>query len=133
MARATGRALVIQRVINSVPTTIAAIQSKNPTFAREAIDVTTDDDNGWRTLLAEPGNQQVDLSFQGVSEDDDLLDAIFAGSAAFEDIIIVFPSGATVRGNFFLNNLSFTGETKDKVTFEGELQSSGEPVRTPAP
>ena len=135
MARASGRQLLVQRNIGSppTPTTIAAIRTKNPTIAREPVDVTADDDNGWRVLLDVPGQQQIDLSFSGITENDELIAAIFAGSASFEDIIIVLPSGATVQGNFFFNNLSLTGEYNNAVTFEGEMQSSGEPTFTPAP
>lgn len=133
MPRAVGRQLVVRRVVGGTPITIAAIQTKNPTIAREPIDVTTDDDDGFRTLLATPGKKQIDLSFSGVTEDDVLLEAAAAGANVFERINLLYPSGATIEGDFFFNNLSITGETEGSTTFEGEMQSSGAWTYTPAP
>ena len=50
MARESGRGLVLERASGSpaVFATIKALRTKNPTISREPIDVTTDDDGGWR-------------------------------------------------------------------------------------
>lgn len=133
MPRASGRKLVVRRVVGGALVRIAAIRTKNPTIAREPIDVTSDDDDGFRTLLAEPGQRQIDLSFSGVTEDDVLLEAAAAGTPAFERLNLLFPSGATIEGDFFFNNLSVTGEYNQSVTFEGEMQSSGAWTYAPAP
>ena len=133
MPRASGRKLVVRRVVGGALVKIAAIRTKNPTIAREPIDVTSDDDDGFRTLLAEPGQKQIDLSFSGVTEDDVLLEAAAAGTPAFERLNLRFPSGATIEGDFFFNNLSITGEYNQSVTFEGEMQSSGAWTYAPAP
>ena len=133
MARDIGRGLVLERASGSPPVfaTIKALRSKNPTISREPVDVTTDDDDGWRVLLPVPGQRQVDLSFAGVTEDETLLAAILSSTPAFESIRIVLPTGGVLAGDFFFNNLSQTGEYNAAVTFEGEMQSSGEVTYTP--
>lgn len=117
-----GRDLLIQ--IDGV--TIAAVSSKTITRAREPVDVTTDDSNGNRTLLPEPGGRSIDISIEGV--------ATAANYSAFlekwednvfEDVSIVSPDGAVERGDFFLSNLTNGGEQADKVTFSATLMSSG--------
>ncbi len=133
MARSSGRGLVVERASGSPATfaVIKGVRTKNPTVTREPIDVTTDDDAGWRTLLAEPGQRQIDLSFSGITEDETLIAAIMSGASVFETIRIIFPTGGRFEGDFFFNNLSLTGEYNNAVTFEGEMQSSGEITYTP--
>lgn len=134
MARSIGRGLVLERA-SGTPSTFAVVKgvrTKNPTITREPVDVTTDDDNGWRTLLAVPGQRQIDLSVSGLTEDDALIASIMSGASVFEEIRITLPSGAVMQGNFFFNDLSLTGEYNNAVTFEGEMQSSGEVTYTPA-
>lgn len=133
MARNSGRGLVLERASGSPPVfaTIKDLRSKNPTISREPVDVTTDDDDGWRVLLPVAGQRQVDLSFAGVTSDETLLAAILSGTPVLESIRIVFPTGGVLAGDFFFNNLSLTGEYKEAVTFEGEMQSSGEVTYTP--
>lgn len=115
-------------------TTLAGVISKSVAINQEPVDVTTDDADGWRTLLAEPGTRSVDLSVSGVTESDYLREQITVGtsSVAFEDIRITYPNGDTITGSFFLNSLTETGETTAGVTFEGSLQSSGEITYTAA-
>lgn len=129
MARASGRDLIVKKD----DTTIAAIREKTVAIGAEPVDITTDDDAGWRTLLAEPGQRQIDISFSGVTTDDLLLAAIMAGTPfALEDIEVEFPSGATLAGDFFMTSLSQTGTYNEATTFEGELQSSGAVTYTAA-
>lgn len=133
MARSSGRNLVLERASGSPATfaTIKVLRTKNPTISREPIDVTGDDDLGWRTLLGEPGQKQIDLSFSGVTQDETLLAAIMSAADVFEEIRITLPTGGVLQGSFFFNNLSQTGEYNTAVTFEGEMQSSGEVTYTP--
>lgn len=49
---------------------VLGIREKGVTINGEPIDVTSDDDNGWRKLLTEAGEHSVDISISGVTKDD---------------------------------------------------------------
>lgn len=115
---------------------IAAVQSKTSTHNRGAVDVTTDDSNGWRRLLPDPGTKAIDQSVEGVVTEDNvnfLLDN-FTGSS-FLDIDLVYPNGrvATAADGFFLGNIEMSAAQDGHVAFTAQLQSSGIVSITPAP
>ena len=130
MAATSGRDLIIKKD----GTAIAAVQSKGVSINNEPVDITSDDDDAWRTVLAEPGLRSIDIDVSGVTTDDILLAAISAGtsSVALQTIVITYPSGALHSGSFSLNNLTRTGESAGAVTFSATLASSGEITYTPA-
>jgi predicted secreted protein len=130
MSAATGRALKIKR--NG--TTIAAVVSKSVSINNEPIDITSDDDLGFRTLLEESGTRSIDISCEGVYKDDSLVE-VAAGSDP--DLLTVdtieFPSGSTIAGSFRLNSVEISGEVAGRAQFSAALQSSGEWTYTAAP
>jgi len=129
MAASSGRELLIKKG-SSV---IAGVRTKTVTINGEAIDVTTDDDSGYRTLLGDPATRMIDLSVEGITKDDTLR-AIVAGggSQMLTDITIEYPDGAVIAGDFYLVSVEEAGEYQDAVTFSASLQSSGEYTYTPA-
>ena len=137
MAKASGRKLILEYTTDggTTYTKLAAVREKSVNKANEPIDVTTDDSNAHRTLLAEPANRTVDISVSGVTDDEYLITEISKGtdSIAFIDLRVTYPDGATDEGDFFLGSLSRTGSYQDAVTFDAELMSSGEITYTAAP
>lgn len=122
MARATGRELIVKRG----GTTIAAVVSKTVTINNEAIDVSTDDDGGYRVLLEASGMRSIDISVEGVREDDVLLTVAAASNPTLLTAdTIQFPTGATITGSFRFNTYEESGETTGRVNFTASLQSSG--------
>jgi predicted secreted protein len=122
MAAASGRELKILK--NNV--VIAGVRTKTVAIAGAPVDVTTDDDLGFRTMLDEAGTYTIDLSVEGVTKDQALLDIIgAAGSYMLTDITVEFPDGANISGDFFLASFEQSGEYADAVTFSASLQSSG--------
>lgn len=125
-------------LIKKGATRIAGINSKSMSIAKEAIDITTDEDNGYRTLLAEAGTKTLDISFSGVTKDLALRTLIMTEqSQLYPDITLEFPpvgsqsAGDVISGNFYFNSMSETGGSSDgAVEFDGSLQSSGEWVYT---
>lgn len=115
------------------------ISSKSITCGKEPIDNTTDEDNGYRLLLPEVGTKTLDISFSGMTKDVVLRGLILTEqSQLYTDIEIEFPpvgnqtTGDTISGNFYLNNLSESGDSPDgAISFTGSLQSSGEWTYTP--
>lgn len=130
MAAAKGRLLQILKG----GVAIAGVRTKGVAINGEPIDITSDDDGGYRTMLDDPGTMSLDLSVEGVTKDDELLQAIAAGAnLKLTDITINYPDGATMAGDFFLNSLEETGPYNEAVTFTASLQSSGVFTYTPAP
>jgi len=114
-------------------TVIAAVRNKSLSMAGEPIDITSDDDSGFRTLLAEAGQRSIDMSVEGVTKDSVLRIAMLSGSSLLlTDITVEWPNGDGLSGDFFLNSLEESGAYNDAVTFSGSLQSSGEYTFTPA-
>lgn len=115
--------------------TIAAVSSKTKTLSRSPVDVTTDDSDGWRTLLPFPGNRFVDVSVEGVATSANyqiLLDE-WAGTVN-STVVIRNANGSSMSAanGFFLGNVEFSGEQDAHVAFTAQLQSSGAVTITPA-
>lgn len=121
-------------IIKRGNTRIAGINSKSITLAKEPIDISTDENNGFRELLGEAGTKTLDISFSGVTKDNQLRALLMGPSSPLlTDITIEYPpvgsqtTGDEISGNFFLNGYSDTGGSSDGVIeFSGTLQSSGE-------
>lgn len=129
MAGGASRDLLIEK--NN--TALAGINSKSLALAKEPIDITTDEDNGYRTLLAEAGTKSLDISFSGVTKDTLLRSLIMTEqSMLLTDITIQYPpygaqaAGDTISGDFYFNGFTENGGGSDgAVEFDGTLQSSG--------
>lgn len=121
-----GRALTFEYPTGTV---IASVRTKSFTVDSSAIDVTTDDDSGIRTLLEAPGQHQIDISVEGLLANDDLLQQIVDGALFIQNLTITFPfaggTPATIVGDFRLNNFESSGEYQDAITFSATLQSTG--------
>lgn len=114
---------------------IASVRTKTATFNGEPIDATTDDDDSFRRLLADPATRSMDLSVEGLTDDASLRNIIGDPAASLEltDINLEYPDGATVTGTFFLTSVEESGQHTDAMGFSASLQSSGQWVYTPAP
>lgn len=128
MAASSGRELLIKKGV----TVLAGVRTKTVTINGEPIDVTTDDDSGFRTLLADPATRSIDLSVEGITKDATLR-AIVAGggSQMLSDITVEYPDGSVIAGDFYLVSVEESGEYQDAVTFTASLQSSGAFTYTP--
>lgn len=120
-------------VISKDATAIAGVRTKTMSFNGEPIDVTTDDDSGFRTLLATAGQKSIDMSVEGLTKDATFRAAALSGtSLMLTDITIDYPNGDSLSGDFFLNSVEESGTYNDAMTFTASLQSSGEFTYTPA-
>jgi predicted secreted protein len=108
--------------------TIEGVRSKGLAIAGEAIDLTSDDDDGWRKLDTIAGENSVTLSISGVTKDRRLIADWFNGDRTKEIEFVFAKSGGTITGDFFLSSLTETGEYNGAATFDAELQSTGQPA-----
>jgi predicted secreted protein len=109
---------------------IPGVREKGVTLNGEAIDTTADDNNGWRELLADAAQNQVDVSLSGVTKSH-ALKADWFGGARTKLAEIEYDDGAKITGTFFLSNYAETGVYNDAATFEATLMSTGVVTYTP--
>jgi len=106
---------------------IAAATSKSFTISNELIDVTSDDDAGFRKLIEDAaGKRSLDMSIEGIFKDKSLLEIVMGSEASlFDTYDILFPAIGTVSGTFGFNSFEVGAPTEEGVTFTASLQSSG--------
>jgi predicted secreted protein len=109
---------------------IPGVREKGVTLNGEAIDITADDSNGWREVLADPAENQVEISLSGVTKSHVLKADWFAGTRT-RPAEIEYDDGAKINGTFFMSTHSETGTYNDAATFEATLMSTGVITYTP--
>lgn len=120
-----GRDIGFQWGGNSPGDTILGVREKGIELNGEAVDVTSDENNGWRTVLTKPGQNEVTISLSGVTKDTRLKEDWF-GNRRMQPVFITYPDGGVMSGNFFLQSFNETGTYNDATTFEAELINNGE-------
>jgi len=132
MANAAGRNFLVQK--NSA--TIASVRSKSVTWNGTPIDVTNDDDDGATSYLAnEFANTSLEISVEGLTDDDLLSDLAFVATSSskhLSDITLERPNGDEISGTFILTNYVETGTYEEAVTFTATLVRNGIHTWTPA-
>lgn len=129
MPKNSGRLLKIKRGSAN----ITGVRTKSLTHSGDPVDITTDDEDGYRTFLAEEGQRAIDTTVEGLTEDADLRSAALTGTTLLlTDVNIEFPNGDTITGNFFFNNFEESGEYQGAVAYTASFQSSGPWVYTPS-
>ena len=122
MAGANGRALTI----DYATTTLVGVRTKGYTVTNDYVDVTTDDDDGWRVLLADPGLRSVEVTVGGISSDQVLLAAIMAANVASATVTVQLPTTTgTLAGSFLISSFESTAEHDGAVEFSATFMSSG--------
>ena len=103
----------------------SGIASKKIKYNGEPIEITSDDDTGYRTFLAETGTKSLDVSIEGVAKDTVLRDLILTDARMLTGVSLNFSNGDTITGDFFLASFDEDYQHDDAVKFSAELQSSG--------
>ncbi len=109
---------------NSPGDQILGVREKGIEINGEAVDVTSDENDGWRTLLTTPGQKEVTISVSGVTKDQRLKTDWFNNNRT-QPVTITYPDGSIMAGNFYLSSYTDTGPYNDATTFEAELMNSG--------
>lgn len=129
MAGFNGRALTL----DWDAVTLVGVRTRGFTVSNEHVDVTTDDDIGWRKLLATPGLRSVEVTVGGITSDEVLLAAIMAASITGETLEVLLPTGTAagvvtpgkLAGNFVCSSYEQTGEHDGAVEFSATFMSDG--------
>jgi TP901-1 family phage major tail protein len=124
MAGANGRDLKIEW--GASPTTLVGVRTRGYTVTNDYVDVTTDDDLGWRTLLATPGLRSVEVTVGGISSDQVLIGDIMAANITAKTLEVEFPiTTGKLAGNFLVSSFEQTGEHDGAVEFSATFMSTG--------
>jgi predicted secreted protein len=111
---------------------IAAVKSKSIKINNEPVDITNDDDAGFRSLLDDAvGGSSMEIAVEGVmktgSSNADLFAAALSADAAQLSMTVdVSIDGLSdLTGSFFMSAFELKGETGDAITFSATLMSNG--------
>ena len=108
---------------------IAALRTKTMTLGNEVIDVTSDDDLGFRSLLDDPGTKTLEMSVEGILKDVPSLNSLIALAMSGTDIVdtfsILFPGIGTMAGPFAITSFEVGAPYNEGTTFSCSLQSAG--------
>lgn len=130
MVASAGRNLTVKWGSDSPQLTLTGVREKSVELNGEAIDITSDDDAGWRSLLTVAAENQVNISVQGITKDDTLRTDWFAGTRT-QPMTVEFADGDEMSGTFYLASYTETGTYNEATVFEATFQSSGAVVFTP--
>jgi TP901-1 family phage major tail protein len=124
MASASGRDLTIG-FGSPTATTLTGVRTKGVTVNNEMIDITNDDDAGWRDALDEPGLKSVSISVEGVWVDNVVRAIAMSATDVATAAEVTFSDTSTLTGDFFITSYAENGEYQGAVTFSATLESKG--------
>lgn len=123
-----GRLIQVKRGASSPGTLVAGVRTKSLQINGEPIDITNDDDAGWRKLLDQPGEVQVEISVSGILKDETLATEAVNTADRSQYTGFEWPGAGTpgkMSGEFFLSSFQITGEYQGAATFEASFLSNG--------
>jgi len=123
MAEILGRKVTIS--VGGTP--IATARTKNLTINNEAVDVTSDGDDGIQRMLDEPGQKSVEIAIEGLYEGSSLMDIALDGTL-IQAVELDYVS-YTLEGDFFMSSYSEGQPYNEAVTFSATLMSSGAVIK----
>jgi predicted secreted protein len=122
MAAVSGRLLVVKKA----STAIAGAKEATITVDNSPVDITSNDDSGFRTLGDFAGARSLEISMNGVITDETMETvALNTSSKLLTDITVDLPQGGGISGNFYLANFEEAGSNDADATYDITLQSSG--------
>lgn len=108
---------------------IDGVREKNLSLNGEQANVSSDEDDGVRHLLAEDDEFSVDFELSGVTKSSVLRVAKISGTIQ-EAVVITYPNGDTISGTFNLGAYSEGQPYNDATTFTATLHSTGDVTYT---
>lgn len=125
MGAQSGRALTI----DWNGTVIAGVKTKSVEYANELVDITSDDDAGWRTYLATPGVRGITVNVAGVMKNQVLTDDFFGTIS--RTLTENYPTTTgTAAGTFILQSYTKDANHDGSCDFSAVFVSSGAVTHT---
>ena len=111
---------------------LVGVRTRGYTITNDYVDVTTDDENGWRSLLATPGMRSVEVTSGGITRNQVLLAAIMQANMTGTALTVDLPTTTgTLAGTFLVSSYDEKGEHDGAVEFTATFMSSGAVTFTP--
>lgn len=114
--------------------TLAGVRSRSISVSNDYVDVTTDDDNAWRTLLADPATRSVEVTISGITTDEVLLADLMAANVAAAPLSAELPTAlavpGTLAGSYLISSFEQSGDHDGAVEFSATFMSTGAIVYT---
>lgn len=126
MTAYVGRSVILTWGGDEIP----GVREKGVKLDGAPVDISSDEDGGWMTLLTVAGENKVEISLSGVTKSPHLKADWFAGTRT-KTASLTYPDGRELSGTFYLATFTEKKPYKDAATFEATLQSSGEVNFTP--
>lgn len=131
MANTAGRDMVVKKG----GTVIASVTTKSVNWQGTLIDITSDDDDGATTYLADVfANTTLEMSVDGFTDDDVLSDLAFSATDSdkhLSDLTLERANGDAISGTFIITSYQETGASAEGSTFTASIVRSG--IHTWAP
>ena len=112
---------------------VLGVREKSLSINGEPVNVTSDEDSGWQTLLDGDAERSVTIELSGVTKDTVLRLAKMTGGASLNSTAtLTYTNGDVLSGTFHLGAYSEGIPYNEAVTFTATLMSDGAVTYTPA-
>ncbi len=131
MAAEKGSAFLLRIGDGEVPVgyfTIAGLRTTQLSVNGEPVAITNKDSGGWRELLSGAGVRSVSVSGAGVftGSDAEMRIKNHALGGVIDSYELSFEGGDSMRGNFLVTRLDYSGDYNGERSYTLSLESSGE-------
>lgn len=121
MSALAGRKVIVS--LDGSP--IAACHTKTLTMNKEPIDITTGDDDAWRTLLSgDPASRTVEFKVDGIAKSTTLMNQIL-NNDELVTLTVDMPGLGNYEGDFMMTTLELGAPHDNAVKFSASFVSSG--------
>lgn len=128
MAAISGRDLIVKKA----GTAIAAVRTTGISVDNSPVDITSNDDAGFRTLGGFSGVRSMDITLEGVWSETVISDLAYgADSGLLLSDITIEDGSDTIAADFFIASFERSGSHDGEVTYSSTFQSSGSWTVTP--
>jgi len=134
MAAQRGRLMLIYLGSGGGKTLIGGLKSTSIKMNNNVVDVSTKDTEGWRELLEDGSLKFFSIDCQGIFKDSTTDETIRSNafSNSIDTYTFAFPNGDTIQCDFQISGYQRQGDVEGVETYSYTLESTGEPIFTPA-
>ena len=134
MAAQKGRNFVLKQGTAQSGTVLAGMRTTGLTVNNEQVDITNKDSGGWREYLEAAGVQSMSVSAEGVFKDSAGEETVRGYSFAntINAFGLLFGNGDQIDGDWAITSYQRSGSHNGEETYSVTLESTGQPVFTPA-